>query len=235
MNSTYVNDLLQSLGQSALTVLLAVGALIVGWIVAMVASAIVRNILRRTGLDDRLNSIVSGEDDGAPIQIADWVSKIVFWLVMLLVLAGLFDRFGAASAAAPLQGLVATALGYIPGLVAAGALLIAAWLIASIVRWAVLRAADATNIDERLSSQADLGEQPLSVSSSLATVAFWLAFLIFLPGILNQLDLPGLEGTVAGLVDPVVALIPNLLAAAILLVVGWFAARIVRQVVTNVL
>ena len=74
MNSTYVNDLLQSLGQSALTVLLAVGALIVGWIVAMVASAIVRNILRRTGLDDRLNSIVSGEDDGAPIQIADWVS-----------------------------------------------------------------------------------------------------------------------------------------------------------------
>ncbi len=235
MDQAFFSDLLSNLAGSATMVLLAVGILIVGWIVAIVASAIVRNVLRRTGLDERLNAIVDEGDGEGSIQIAQWVSKIVFWLVMLLVLAGLFDYFEVGAAAAPLQNLVDTAMGYIPGLIAAGALLVAAWVVASVVRYLVIRAADASDIDERLSQQADLGEQPLSVSSSLATVAFWLAFLIFIPGVLAQLELPGLQSTVNQLVDPVVEFIPGLVAAGILLVVGWIAARIVRQIVTNML
>lgn len=235
MESIIPADLLTSLSRAALNALFAVSALILGWIVAMVISAIVRNVLKRTGLDDRLNAIVATADGDGSIQVAQWVSKIVFWLVMLLVIAGLLDRYGTGAAAAPINNLLDTAMGYIPGLIGAGALLVAAWVIATGVRFLVTRLADRTNIDERLSQQADLGDQPLSVSSSLATVSFWLAFLLFVPGILNQLKLPGLEGTFNSLTQPVVEAIPNVLAAAILLVIGWIAARIVRQVVTNVL
>jgi hypothetical protein len=64
---------------------------------------------------------------------------------------------------------------------------------------------------------------------------YWLVFLLFLPAILGALELTGLLEPVQNLVDEILAFVPNLFAAGLILVIGWFVARIVQRVVTNLL
>ncbi|MDH5574434.1 MAG: mechanosensitive ion channel, partial [Nitrospirota bacterium] len=69
----------------------------------------------------------------------------------------------------------------------------------------------------------------------LAKTVYWLIFLLFLPAILGALALEGLLDPVKNMVDTLLGFLPNLFAAGVILGVGWFFARIVQRLVTNVL
>jgi hypothetical protein len=77
--------------------------------------------------------------------------------------------------------------------------------------------------------------QPASLADTIGNAVYWLVFLLFLPAILDTLNLEGLLTPVQNLVNEILAFLPNLFAAALILVVGWFVARIVRRIVTNAL
>jgi small-conductance mechanosensitive channel len=59
--------------------------------------------------------------------------------------------------------------------------------------------------------------------------------LLFLPAILGALGMTGLLDPVQGMVDQLLAMLPNVLAAAAIGVVGWFVAKILRDLVSNLL
>jgi hypothetical protein len=69
----------------------------------------------------------------------------------------------------------------------------------------------------------------------LADTAYWLVFLLFLPAVLDALALDGLLGPVRTMVSKVLAFLPNLFAAVIIFLLGWFVARIVQRIVSNLL
>ena len=73
------------------------------------------------------------------------------------------------------------------------------------------------------------------VSNSIGDVLYWLVLLMFLPAILGTLKMEGLLAPVQGMVDKILAMLPNILAAAIIGLVGWFVARILRDLVENLL
>jgi hypothetical protein len=60
-------------------------------------------------------------------------------------------------------------------------------------------------------------------------------FLLFLPAVLSALALEGLLKPVQSMVNVILGFLPNLFAAAVILALGWFAARIVQRIVTNLL
>ena len=60
-----------------------------------------------------------------------------------------------------------------------------------------------------------------------------IATLFFLPAILGTLGLVGLLLPVQHLLDLLLAFLPNLLAAALLVLVGWFVARLVQRIVSG--
>jgi Mechanosensitive ion channel, conserved TM helix len=63
-------------------------------------------------------------------------------------------------------------------------------------------------------------------------VAYWLVFLVFLPLVVNALGLSLGTGPVADMIGLFLAFIPKLVAAGAILALGWFAATIVRRLVT---
>lgn len=75
--------------------------------------------------------------------------------------------------------------------------------------------------------------QGTPLSDTLAGAVYWLVFLLFLPAILDTLQLQGILEPVQALLNEILAYLPNILAAAVILAVGWFVARIVRRIVTN--
>jgi flagellar biosynthesis protein FliQ len=66
------------------------------------------------------------------------------------------------------------------------------------------------------------------LSRTLGDAVYWLVFLLFLPAILDALQLGGLLTPVTVLLNKILDFIPNLIAAALILVIGWFVAGLVR-------
>jgi hypothetical protein len=73
------------------------------------------------------------------------------------------------------------------------------------------------------------------MSSYLGDVLFWLVILLFLPAILGAFELTGLLSPVQGMIDTILGFVPNLFAAAVIGLVGWLVARVLRGLVTNLL
>jgi len=94
----------------------------------------------------------------------------------------------------------------------------------------------AARLDERIGGKIDAEkEKPLQLTKTIGDVVYWLIFLLFLPAVLGTLNLEGLLDPVQSMLDKFLGFLPNILAAAVIGVVGWFVARIVRQIVTSLL
>jgi hypothetical protein len=115
-------------------------------------------------------------------------------------------------------------------------LLAVAWLIASVLRYLVIQGARILRLDERLTEHGALEEgEQISISQSLATAVFWFVFLLFIPGVLEALGISAVATPIQSIFDQAVGFIPNVLGAALVLIIGWFVARILRQILTNLL
>lgn len=212
--------------------------LVVGWLVALLLAAIVRGLLRKTPLDKKLAHAMGRDLDNEEEEkdLANQVGKGIYYLAMLFVLVGFFQALGLTLITEPLNNLLNKLFEFLPRLAGGGMLLLAAWIIASILRVIIARVLDATRLDERLGSSAGLDEKDkVPLSRSLSEAVYWLVFLLFLPAVLGALSLEGLLQPVQAMIDQLLGFLPNIFAAALILAIGWFVARIVQRVVTTLL
>ncbi|MGH7365033.1 MAG: mechanosensitive ion channel [Candidatus Rokuibacteriota bacterium] len=222
----FFESLQVSLGQTLPSLVGAVLILLVGWIVAIAVRAGIRRGLGLLRLNERLRL-----DTGRALDLESGIASGAYYLVLLLVLIAAFNTVRLELVSAPLQTLANQVFAFLPKLVAAALLLLAAWVLATIARAAVTRVLGATTLDERLSAGA--GMRP--ISESAGDVLYWLIILLFVPAVLGALDLQGLLGPVEAMIHEILAMLPNVLAAAIIVLAGWWVARIVRELVTNLL
>ena len=210
--------------------------LVLGWLVAHLASLIVRRVLLKTRLDDKLVGLVMGRDAAADIHPERWISKAVFYLVMVFVLVGFFQMLGMTAVTEPLNGMLNQIFVYLPKLVSAAVLLLVAWIAGSLLRRVVTGVLSRVNIERRLAEPAGIEPTTDSVlPQTVGNFVYWLTFLVLLPAVLDALGLQGLLQPVQQMLAKMVGFLPNLFAAALIMLIGWLGARIVQQVVTNVL
>ncbi|MEA5573227.1 mechanosensitive ion channel [Calothrix sp. UHCC 0171] len=231
----YVQGTLQQVVQFLPKLFGAVLILIVGWVIALIAAAIVRGILNRTKLDNRIASSVAGGRD-VP-QIENIISSLVFWGVLLIAIVAVLDTLELRVASQPLNTFLNQIGEFLPKLVGAGILLAVAWAIATLVRLITVRALDALRIDERLNPPSDDGTSlnQLSLSETVGNALYWFIFLLFLVPVLDTLGLRQALLPLQTLITEILSILPNILAAILIGVVGWFVANIVRRIVTNLL
>lgn len=210
--------------------------LLVGWLIAWIVSGVVRRLLHRTTLDNRIARWVVEEEEGKAIPIERWIGRGVFWVLFLFVLVAFFEVLGLTVVTRPLSQLLTQITEYIPRLIGAGLLLLIAWVLASILRFFVVRVLKAAELSQRIGLLAGVEEEDrLRLAKALGDVVYWAIFLLFLPAVLGALAMEGLLIPVEGMINIVLAYLPNIFAAAILLAIGWFAARIVQRIVSNLL
>lgn len=231
-------DITQTVGGYLPTLIAAILILIVGWLVALLVRALIRGLLNRTTLDNRVAAWAGLDREGVDFNLESTIAKVVYYIILVFVFIAFFQVLGLTIITSPLNNLLNELLLFIPNLLAAAVLLLVAWLIATGLKFVTLKALNATNLDERLTRDAGLEEEDrrrVPLSETLANVVYWLVFLLFLPAILDALDMEGLLAPVMSMVNELLAYLPNLLAAALILLVGWLVARIVRQIVVGLL
>lgn len=216
-------------------VLAALGIFVGGWIVALIASRIVRAALRRTEIDNELARWITGTETKHD-AVERVTAKLVFYIVMLFVLVAVFDTLGLTVVTEPLNALLTQVTAFAPRLVAGGALLAVAWLLATAAKKVVETGLGRTRWGQRVAeSLAEEAPEGPSLASSLGEGAYWLVFLLFLPAVLGAFALDGLLAPVQELSGEVMSFLPNLLGAVLLFAAGWLVARLVQRIVSHLL
>ena len=218
--------------QYLLPLVVIILGLFVAWVVARIGAFIVRRALERLKLDERASSSL-----GTKTQINRWVSGLTFWVLFVLVIwqlaIGAQRFFGVQTG--PVQGPLGTLFTeWLGKLVNVGVFLLVAWLVASLLKFLVVRVLSATRLDERLGEKVAKGKAG-SMNDSVGKAVFWLTFLVFIPSILGSLGLGETASSVQSLVNQLMGYIPGIIGAVVIFILGTLLARIVRTVVTGFL
>ncbi len=214
----------------------ALAILVVGWLVALGLSALVRNLLSRTTLVRKLAGWVVGKDAAEKLGLEKWIAKGTYYVVLVFVLIAFLQTLNLTLTTEPLNRLLTQVFQFVPRVLGGGLLLVIAWVVATALHQLVGRLLLATRLDERLGGQAGVREEKRPpLSKTIADAVYWLVFLLFLPAVLGALALQGLLEPVKGMTDQILSFLPNLFAAGLILSIGWFVARIVQRIVSNLL
>jgi small-conductance mechanosensitive channel len=219
----------------------ALAILIGGWLVATIVAGIIRKVLHSTNLDNRIASAVMGRGPEEPLPPTEkWISNTVYWLIMIFVLVAFLNALNLEVVSQPLNQFLQQILTYLPKIGGAALLLGVAWVLATLAKMLFTRVLAQFRLDERFAEQTGQttdpqtpGESRFLLNETLGNALYWFIFLFFLPLILDALDLNVLP--VQNLVNDFLSAVPKILMALVIGVVGWFMARIVRGIVTNLL
>lgn len=110
--------------------------------------------------------------------------------------------------------------------------LIAAW----VTKKGILYLGEKFKLDNRIGSKLDAGEAiTFSFTKSLSEMGYGVVFLIFLPAILSGLGLSDMSQPIQSMIERALAFMPNFFGAIIVLALGWFVAKIIKEVITGLL
>ena len=118
-----------------------------------------------------------------------------------------------------------------PQVIIAVLILVATWIAARAVKWAMQRLVDRIPALRRHTT----GKPGETVGHQLGTIAKLIIWLVGIMAALNYLGLGQILAPINELVTEIFAFVPNLLAAGLIFFIGLIVARIVRQLTETVL
>jgi hypothetical protein len=200
---------------------------LVAWLVASLVRALTQKLLDKTSLDEKLS------EHAQMAPISETLSGTLFWVVILLFLAMILDALGMQSLMQPLSHMVDKALAMLPNVV--GAVIIGGigWIVATVLR----------HITSNLSRTAGVdkfgGDAGLASSVRLSNVIGLLVFVaVFLPSLIAALDALKVEAIsrpATDMLSMIMAAVPNLIAAALILVITWLVASFASKLLASIL
>jgi hypothetical protein len=200
--------------------------LIIGWLSAVIVRAGVRKFLAAVKVNHRI-----AESTGQRAQVENIIAGGLFWLFLLVTAVGTLNVLDLYAISNPLSSLVMRILDYLPNLVGGAVLSLVAWLVASLLRSLSDKALKASKVDDKLAET--VGMRPMS--AYVGDVLFWFVILMFVPVVLAAFELNRLLAPVQEMIDKVLAIVPNIFAAVLVGFAGWLVAKILRELVTNLL
>lgn len=222
----FTDSIVATVGPWIPRLLAALVTLLVLWIIGRVVRAAVSRLGKAVDIDGRLKS------QGLTATFAN----LGYWLVWLIGMPILLGTLGLGEVLAPVTNLVNGILGFVPNLIGAAVVLGIGFLVAKVLRQVVtslLQAAGSEKLAERLGMANSLGEGGLA-----GLVGMVLFVLIMLPVVaagLQPLGLDAVTRPVTAMIDTIIALIPRMIGAAIVMSIAVVLGRIVSNILTSLL
>ena len=216
-----------------MSIVFALLILIVGWIVVKAITSSINKLLSKNRFfQKKFSAQLDEERTQTTISI---ITKTIYYLLMLFVLIAVLQALNLSVVTEPLNRLLSVIFAYLPQLFGAAILLFIAWFIATFLKQAILMLFGKTKIDEKLGEEIDVKDGKVKLSTTIAELAYWTVFILFLPAILSALSLDGLLMPIQNMVNAALMFLPKLFSAALILLIGWFIAKLCKKIVTNFL
>ena len=114
-------------------------------------------------------------------------------------------------------------------------LLVVAFIAAGLAKKLIiklLKAVKAEKLLGKLGAEESVAESAITFVGKLV---YFVVFLLFLPSALNRLGMSSVSAPITNLVDRFLAFVPNLVAAAIIITVGLFVAKLIKDLLASLL
>ena len=165
------------------------------------------------------------------------IGKIVYYTLLIVVWIIFFNMLHLSLIAEPLVKMVSIMTAAIPNLLKAALILLLAWVVAILLRLLFKKGADMIHLERKL-VKWKMTNSELEADNkvnSIAKAIFYFVLLLFLPGVLGALQMEGISEPFSNALSTILAFIPKLFAAALIVFIGWLIAKIVRDILTNFL
>jgi hypothetical protein len=223
------NSLLNRVFQFIPNLLGAAILLLVAWIIASLVRLLISRTVSTMDLDKKLE--VEGN-----VPLSKSISDILYWLILFLFLPAILGALTLDGLLVPAQAMLDKVLSFLPNIFAGGVILLAGWLFARIARKAFSNLMSSMGVDEwsdNVSLSAIFGEQKLS--GTLGLILYILILIPVLIAVLNALELSAITGPASNMLNSILDAIPNILVAALLLVLAYMVGKVAAKLVANLL
>ncbi len=113
-------------------------------------------------------------------------------------------------------------------------ILVAAFIVAAIVKALVVKLLGKGKLGEFLAKADGEGDKPGTVKEFIGKLVYLLVFLLFVPAIFATLGLEAVTAPINQVLSTIWGYVPSVVAAVIVLVIGFFVAKAVRQLLIPV-
>lgn len=228
-----MNELIQNLqtqlgpvGSSALGhALIGLAILIVGLFIVRIIAGMIKRLL------GRINVLNRTAPDGKSVDLVSPIASLVRAVLTIFVLMAVLQHFGLTDVLVPLQDLAREFLAAVPNVIGAGVIAYAGWVIAKLV--SELVAVALGKFDEQIAHRT--GNDDIRVSAFGSAFVFGGILLPIVVAALGVLDIPAISDPASAMIGKLMAAVPNVVGAGIILLVAWFVARFVVHMLSGLL
>ncbi len=222
-------------------ILKALLLLVAFWFIGTLLGAGVAKLLGLTRLDERAahdwgleKLLVSA--NGEKRSLERIIGGTIKWLIILFGLVAFFQALNLPMVAGPLQNIADRVVSVVPNLLQAAVILFGYWIVAVLVRLAITRGLSALKFDDRFGKYLGGGRSDSAAPSATAgRLVFYVILLFGLPPFLQALGQEALVKPLQDMLARALSILPNIVAALIILLIGNVVATIVREVASNAL
>ena len=201
--------------------------MLVAWVIATFVQAIVSRALQASKLGAALSREAGMEPMGKT------VSNVLFWLVILLFVPSILGAFDLRPLLEPVQGMLGKLLDMVPNLFGAAVIGFVGWLVAKVLSGLVTNLLAAAGAD-KMGNQIGLAEA-VKLSRLAGTIVFILVFVPTLIAALDALKVEAISKPATDMLERLLAAVPNIVAAALILVLTWYVAKFAADVLSRLL
>ena len=185
-------------------------------------------------LVDNISFFQRGTGNGS--SLGESLGKIVSLLIWLFGLLVILQILGLGAVAGPVDSLLENIVDFIPNLVGAGLIFFIGMMVARIVRDLIITTLQTVDFDKWANrGGVDNVTGNSAISKTIATIIYAVIVIFVSIMALDALNIESISGPASSMLQLIFNAIPNIIAAAILLGIGYLISKFVVQVLKEVL
>lgn len=210
--------------------------LIVAYVAGRILSMIVTRALDGVGVDERFAQLAESDSADKRVAFSDAAGKVLFWLLIVVGLAGAFEALEIEPLAGPLHNAIDTIIELIPRLAIAALLVFIGYVVGKVLRVVVRNALTGLGFDKlmaRVGLDKFTGKSTWSDLIGLVLMVF--VMLQATVAALEKLELNSLAGNLTSMIEQIWAMLPTIAVSALIIAVAVFVGSLLRKVVATTL
>lgn len=210
----------------------ALGDALVGLVILVVGLFVVKlivGVFRR--MLTKVPALHRTQPDGTVVDMASPIASLIKAVLTIFVLMAVLQHFGLTDVLDPLKDMVSKFTAAVPNIIGAGVIAYAGWVIAKIV--SQLAGIGLAKLDEQLAERT--GNKDITISNFGVALIFGAILLPIAVSALGVLNIPAISDPASSMIQKLMAAVPNIVGAGIILLVVYFVAKFVVYMLNGLL
>lgn len=196
--------------------------------------------LEKTDFDQRLMKWGLSKNEEESATFIDTIGTLLYFIIVLFFVPFIFNGLGLAGVVDPIGNMFNKFFSYIPNIIAASLIIFIGNLLCKFLKRLLQNILQGMHIDtwymKVTGQQGQIkSEDEARLAEVVSNIVYVLLFIPILTVALETLGIKTISEPIVGVLNSVMSAVPNILVAVILLFVGSFIAKLVRDLLESIL